>query len=392
MTVTNCGIRVAGTSETETLQAIQDLRNQIDGTPVQHLIVLFSINHKPAAVCRAVESAFPGVAYSGCTTAGEFGPHGMSDNGIVMIAFPRGGFSLCARVLHDIEDFGAERATNTVRTMRANLLQQPHRSNTTHNGSNRQKQIFALLLIDGLSNMEEMLVAAINWAMGDLQLIGGSSGDRLSYGQSSLIQNGTTYQNAALLLLVETCFPFEAFRTQDFSPSTTKFVVTAADPENRTVYELNAEPAALEYARALGLTREDLGHYVFADRPMGVRIADEYFCRSVKDANADHSLSFFCAIDEGLVLTLAEPQDLLLSTDAALRDLDAKLNGLDLVIGFDCILRRLSVERRQAKQHLESTYQKHRVVGFHTYGEQFNAMHLNQTFTGIAFGTRQLAN
>jgi hypothetical protein len=28
------------------------------------------------------------------------------------------------------------------------------------------------------------------------------------------------------------------------------------------------------------------------------------------------------------------------------------------------------------------------VVGFHTYGEQFNAMHLNQTLTGIAFGSR----
>ena len=26
------------------------------------------------------------------------------------------------------------------------------------------------------------------------------------------------------------------------------------------------------------------------------------------------------------------------------------------------------------------------VVGFHTYGEQYNAMHLNQTLTGIAFG------
>ena len=27
-----------------------------------------------------------------------------------------------------------------------------------------------------------------------------------------------------------------------------------------------------------------------------------------------------------------------------------------------------------------------RVVGFSTYGEQFNAMHVNQTFTGVAIG------
>ncbi len=31
-------------------------------------------------------------------------------------------------------------------------------------------------------------------------------------------------------------------------------------------------------------------------------------------------------------------------------------------------------------------YRRFGVTGFHTYGEQYNAMHLNQTLTGIAFG------
>jgi len=26
------------------------------------------------------------------------------------------------------------------------------------------------------------------------------------------------------------------------------------------------------------------------------------------------------------------------------------------------------------------------VIGFNTYGEQFNGMHINQTFTGVAIG------
>jgi hypothetical protein len=37
---------------------------------------------------------------------------------------------------------------------------------------------------------------------------------------------------------------------------------------------------------------------------------------------------------------------------------------------------------------MDELYQKYAVTGFHTYGEQFNAMHLNQTLTGIAFGQR----
>jgi hypothetical protein len=54
-------------------------------------------------------------------------------------------------------------------------------------------------------------------------------------------------------------------------------------------------------------------------------------------------------------------------------------------------LRRLDAENRQIRRELNEFYHRYRVVGFHTYGEQYNAMHLNQTLTGIAFGTRAAA-
>jgi hypothetical protein len=38
---------------------------------------------------------------------------------------------------------------------------------------------------------------------------------------------------------------------------------------------------------------------------------------------------------------------------------------------------------------MEDLYRSYRVVGFHTYGEQHNSMHLNQTLTGVAFGARR---
>ena len=33
-------------------------------------------------------------------------------------------------------------------------------------------------------------------------------------------------------------------------------------------------------------------------------------------------------------------------------------------------------------------YRKYNLVGFHTYGEQYNSMHLNQTLTGVAIGPK----
>lgn len=108
--------------------------------------------------------------------------------------------------------------------------------------------------------------------------------------------------------------------------------------------------------------------------------------------NADGSLTFFCAIDEGLVFTVARPQDMVKSAEIALNEIDKSLGGIDLVLGFDCILRRLDAENRQIRHQVDALYRKHRLVGFHTYGEQFNAMHLNQTLTGIAFGRRTVAS
>ena len=72
--------------------------------------------------------------------------------------------------------------------------------------------------------------------------------------------------------------------------------------------------------------------------------------------------------------------------DPELARLDAVLGGVDLIIGFECVLRRLDAESRQVRHGIADLYRRYNVVGFETFGEQYRAMHLNQTFTGIAIG------
>ena len=55
---------------------------------------------------------------------------------------------------------------------------------------------------------------------------------------------------------------------------------------------------------------------------------------------------------------------------------------------FECLLRRLDAEQHQLARDMSDLYRQNRVVGFHTYGEQFGSMHVNQTFTGVAIGRR----
>lgn len=376
----SCGIKVAASEHAVTREAVAELKERLGEGDHQHLIAFFSVEHDAQVLADALADAFPGVPVSGCSTAGEIGPAGMMQGSVMLIAFPRQGFRIHSDLIPDVDRLGVERATATVRRLRTQLAASTERQGNANT--------FAILLIDGLSNVEESIVAAVHWAIDDIQLVGGSAGDGLAFVRTALIHNGRVERRAAILMIVESDYPFHVFKTQNFEPTTTKLVVTAADTENRIVHELNGELASREYASAIGLLPNDLGPFSFASYPLVVKVGGDYYCRSIRNMNTDGSLSFFCAIDEGLVFTVARPQDMLRSTASTFEEIDAKMGGIDLVVGFDCILRRLDAETRQIRREMDALYRKYSVAGFYTYGEQYNAMHLNQTLTGIAFGQR----
>ena len=380
--VSTSGICWASSDNPVLYDAVTELQSALAGRSLQHIVTFFSLDHDARGLSAALTAAFPGVRITGCSTAGEITPSGMMEGSIVLIGFPHDGFRIHTGLIENIDEFGVERATHIVRKLK---------EDTANGDGKRNDRTFALLMIDGMSNAEETLVAAIHWAMDDVQLVGGSAGDDLAFKRTALIYDGRPVEKAAILMMIESDFDFRVFKTQNFDPTTVKLVVTAADTENRIVYELNAEPAALEYASAIGLMPNDLGPFSFASYPLVVKVGGDYFCRSIRNMNPDGSLSFFCAIDEGLVFTVARPQDMIRSTTDTFDEIEQSLGGIDFVIGFDCILRRLDAENRQIRRDLNELYHRYRVVGFHTYGEQYNAMHLNQTLTGIAFGTRAAA-
>lgn len=372
------GIRIATSFKPSTVEAVAELSQLLGPTGIEHLLVFFSLDHDPSTLSQGLSSAFPGTNVSGCSTAGEITPDGIVEGSVMLIAFPKVAFSIHSALIETSGQHGVESASEVVRGLKSRFQ--------ATSGRPLRDRVFALMLMDGLSNSEEMLVAAINWAIDDIQMIGGSAGDGLRFDKTALISNGAVVRGGAILIMIETSVPFRIFKTQNFEPTSTKLVVTAADCENRIVHELNAEPAAREYAAAIGLMPDDLGPFSFASYPLVVKVGGDYYCRSIRNMNPDGSLSFFCAIDEGLVFTVARPEDMISSTARTLEQIARDLGTVDLVLGFDCILRRLDAENRQIGRSLDELYRKFGVVGFHTYGEQYKAMHLNQTLTGIAFG------
>lgn len=84
------------------------------------------------------------------------------------------------------------------------------------------------------------------------------------------------------------------------------------------------------------------------------------------------------------MLRLATSVDLVAHLDSQLAGLAG--NGpLPAILACDCILRRLEAEHTQNRSRISTVLERYQVAGFNTYGEQFNMMHVNQTFTGLAF-------
>jgi hypothetical protein len=201
--------------------------------------------------------------------------------------------------------------------------------------------------------------------------------------------DGAIHPHGAVLVLIATDRPFTVFKTEHFVSKQEKMVVTEADPANRIVTEINAEPAAHEYARVVGLQVDELTPMVFANYPVVVRVNGVPYVRSIQKVNPDESLTFFCAIDEGIVLTVAEGQDIVDDMKALFQRVREHVGEPEVVIGCDCILRNLELRQKQQMEPASALMAANNVVGFNTYGEQFHAMHVNQTFTGVAIGKRR---
>lgn len=329
----------------------------------------------------ALSDCFPGVPVIGCTTAGEITPSGYEEGSIVAVSLPAERFIAAAGAIDGLA--GSEMAA--VEGLVGSLLERLR-------GQGREpgpKNTFALLLIDGLSRREESLVLALSTALGEIRLFGGSASDALNFRRTAVLYDGAFCSDRAVLALIQTDLPFTTFKTQHFLPSGEKMVVTGADTLRRVVTEINGEPAAGEYARMLGLAPEELTPIVFATHPVVVRFGGDIFVRSIQKVNGDGSLTFYCAIDEGLVLTLARGVDLVDNLAAAFVRVRAEIGEPLLVLGCDCILRRLEIDRNGIREQVEHILRAHQVIGFSTYGEQWNAMHVNQTLTGVAIGAER---
>jgi hypothetical protein len=373
-------VRQGYSDEANARDAICALREQIWQEDIELLVFFASPEYNRNDLEQALGIEFPNIKVIGCTTAGEITVDGYKEGTITGISFGKDHFHIDTVLVPSLQSFSMEDGERLTQKVLEGLgLNIPSAKSVP-------TQTFAMLLVDGMSKQEEVVVASLNRFLDPIPLFGGSAGDGLNFGHTWVYANGGFHEDAAILAVFHTTCPFKVFKLDHFHPTDRKMVVTEADPNARLVMEINAESAAPAYARMVGLETQELSPLIFAAHPVVVKIGGEYHVRSIQKVEPDGSLRFYCGIDEGLVLTVAEGGDIAANLESNLSKLHQQVGEVEMILGFDCILRKLEAEQKQQMRQVSAVLSKYKVVGFSTYGEQFRSMHVNQTFTGVAIG------
>lgn len=370
-------VKIGWSDAEEPARVVAELAGQIEQPDAEMVLFFASARYDADALARAMERRFPG-ATAGCTTAGEIGPMGFQRYGAVALSLGPGPirahrFALGSASQIDLSDITECR----VRFDRSRAYPQ----------ASLADDCLGLLLVDGLSLRDEHVVAAWYSQFQPMAIVGGSAGDDFAFRETRIFAGGQAIPNGSLFVALEMGgVPFETFRLQDFGPVSDYMVITSAVGEERRVLEIDGEPAQDVYARLVGIPVEEMTLEHFSAHSFLVRVGDQEYIRSVRSVGPDQSLILHSAIDEGVVVRLGRSDDTLASLAAYLPEGSARVRTTRLALCFDCIHRRLELIRQGHLDEASRILSRLPAIGFTTYGEVADSLHVNQTMTGVLIG------
>lgn len=364
-------IRRGASTATEAQLAVAEIRSQIDQDQPRLILFFCSADYDLEQLAMELRAGFGSIPTVGCTVIGNVGLDGFTNGGLTAISLAG--------------DISAQPYAVDLATAESDVLGIASETRRTIE-SRPDWHSFGLLLVDGLSKREEQLASLLYRHLPRLPIVGGSASGHLRSGPTHVYVGGAFRTNAAVFTLFSTRLPFRAIKFAHFAPTDHTLVVSHSDPDRRVIYEINGEPAAQVYAERVGVPVEKLDVSIFSMHPLVFEMGGEQYLRAILSANPDQSLSLYCVIENGVVLSIGRAVDPVVTAQAAFARVRDEIGDPALVIGCDCVSRRLQFENSGLLETMGDIMKHNQIFGFSTYGEQFDGLHMNQTFTGVAIG------
>jgi hypothetical protein len=368
-------LRHAATQQTDPRVAVEALKRRIGIHEADAVILFASADYDLEGLADALRDNVSGALLC-CTTAGEITSElGYTQRGIAAAAIKG-----CRAELLEMRNVSSR--DDSIDRM---LYGKRHHEAVE---TDPDQSTIGLLVVDGLCHREESLIERLQSAMPSVPLVGGSAGDSCQFKQTLVFIDGEFMPDSAALLLLSGAFTAIPFQTHHFVSSGLRVVVTEADAPARKVIRLDDICARDRLAQVLGCPAASMTPDWLASRPLMLKVGDALFVRSVHTIHPDGSLSLYCALHEGEILHVGKAGEIVDTTGSYFEAMLHQQSTPDLVLGFDCILRRLELNFRGRTAEMNSVLRNVPFVGFSTFGEQIDGQHVNQTMTGVALWKR----
>jgi len=357
------------------------VRAQLAGREPSALLCFATSQVDLGAVTAALVAAFPSAVIAACTTCGELGPAGCTVGGVSVAALSA-PCRASGVLVPDLAAFRFEQGGALLRTLTAGL--------GLHPNDLRPSRHVLLTLTDGLSGIEELLIASLTAHAPGVSLVGGSAGDDFHFVATHVALGASVASNAAVVLLLEPNAAFHTFHLHHYAPSGHEVVVTDAEPSRRLVRRLDGHPATRVLADLLHVAEAallaDPQRVLQAHSPVfGFRAAHALRLRSVMNVDGG-ALFLGGAVETGTILHVMRPGDLVEETRKGVAAARAQVTGASGMLLFNCGGRMWEATNQQRVPALAEAMQLSQAVGFTTYGEQFGPLQVNHTLTGLVLG------
>jgi hypothetical protein len=365
-------VKIFSSNEADATSAARKIAAEIGDLKPTLILWFTSPRLDPKVIARELSGAFPDATSLGCTSSGELVSGKMLKGSLVVMAADETTILKAHAVL--IDDVRSEESTKFSLAQLSALAGVPSPSQLD------AKQFLGLVLQDGMSGAEELVMATLSGAT-NVPFVGGSAGDDLAFQSTQVFVGESGGSGSGALALVSPKDSYQILKTQSFEVKDTVLEVTECEPETRTVVSFNGQPAAAAYAEAIGVPIERLAQ-AFGRNPLGLVVDDgEPFVRSPREIQGT-KVAFYCQVLPGMKMHLLQATDIVAKTKRDLKEALASFGDCTAIINFHCILRTLELEDVGACEAYGSLFDKVPTVGLSTYGESYVG-HINQTSTMI---------
>ncbi len=333
------------------------------------LFVLMAPFVKAEMSASLLSAKYPGVPIIG-TTGPSISKGAYSEDQITIIAFA--GVTVATGIIQDTQ----KAPISFIKEFEDNLKSvEPTTDNT--------------VCIDFISGNEEKTISTMNSV---LSRYGISLAGATAYGtplgeQPSVIYNGKLYKKSCVYAFIKNNVgKVRVCRENIYEPlSNTPHFATLVDPNTKTLFQLDDEPAYEVYAAETGVDKDEVVANMIHN-PLGRLLGEEYYIASTNSLDMNGVMFNGKIINENDCVYIMQLGDYKAIGEETMDIIKGGSLKRSFILGFDSTARiKLFDQEDYTEEYISNMSSLCTYSSIVTDGQQFNSQHMNQTLVCVVF-------